>query len=439
MSNKFTVALIGSPNVGKSSIFNRIVGKKISIIDNEPGVTRDRIYENTSWLGVDFSIIDTGGIELDKKPFQEQIRVQAQIAIKEADVIVFVVDGKVGLNTDDKYVAKLLFKSQKPVILAVNKIDSGEQLYNINEFYALGFKDIIPVSGIHGIGVGDLLDKVIEYFPKENNESEVDLDTEKIVFSIIGRPNVGKSSLLNKLIKSERSIVSNIEGTTRDCINSSFFVDNKEYLAIDTAGIKKSGQIYENIDKYALLRAMRAIEDSNICLLVIDGNRGLVEQDKHVLSYAFEKKKAVIIVVNKWDLVKKEQNTVDEFTKHLRKELKFVPYAPIIYVSALTGSRVDKIFELLNTVNEAYKTKISTSLLNRVIRDAQMMNEAPDFNGGRLKITYVQQVGIMPPKFALFVNNPSFMHFSYQRYLENRLRDSFNLDGTPIDFVLRKK
>lgn len=437
MKNKNVVAIVGAPNVGKSTLFNRIIGKRTSIVDNEPGVTRDRIYANTEWLTIPFSLIDTGGIELQKKQFQEEIRAQSEIAINEADVIVFLVDGKSGLNTDDKYIAKLLYKSKKPVILAVNKIDSNDQILNINEFYALGFGDPIPVSSEHGVGVGDLLDKVISYLNKDVKDEK--LDETKIVFSIVGRPNVGKSSLANALIGDKRSIVSNIEGTTRDSINTEFERNGKKYCVIDTAGIKKSGKIYESVDKYALLRAMSGIDSSNIVLFVIDGSVGLLEQDKHVISYAHEQNKAIIIVVNKWDLVKKDQYTIDNFSKNLRDQLKFLTYAPIIYVSALTKLKLDSVFEKLELVDGAYKTKISTSLLNQVVQNAQLMNEAPDFNGGRVKIYFANQVSICPPTINLYCNNTKWMHFSYLRYIENRLRDSFNFEGTPINLVLKKK
>lgn len=435
MSKKGVVALIGSPNVGKSTIFNRIVGKRTSIVDDLPGVTRDRIYANSEWLGVNFSIIDTGGIELEKKTFQQEIRMQAEIAINEADVIIFIVDGKSGLNTDDKYVTKLLYKSKKPVVLAVNKIDNSDKLYDINEFYSLGFDKIIPVSGVHGIGIGDLLDEVIKLLPKKE---EVD-DEDVLKYSIIGRPNVGKSSLVNAILNDNRVIVSDIEGTTRDSINSKYVRNGKTYEVIDTAGIKKRGQIYESIDRYALLRAMSSIDESDVILFVIDANRGLAEQDKHVVSYAIEQKKAIIIVANKWDLINKDQHTMDEFKAKLRKELKFLDYAPIVFVSALTKSRIGTLYNEIDSTFDAYNKRISTSLLNDLLQEAQMMNEAPDFNGGRVRIYFAEQVSIKPPSIVLFVNNPNYMHFSYLRYIENRIRESFDFDGTPINFILRKR
>lgn len=429
------VAIIGSPNVGKSTIFNRIVGRRRAIVDDQPGVTRDRLYENAEWLDREFRLIDTGGIEIANRPFQEQIRMQAQLAIDEADVILFVVDGKKGLSEDDRMVAKLLYKCKKPIILAVNKIDNNQMISNASEFYALGLGEPIPTSGEHGIGIGDILDKIVKHLP---NEKEEDFG-EAITFSIIGRPNVGKSSLVNALLKKERVIVSNIVGTTRDSIDTFFNRDGQDYVVIDTAGLKKRGKIYESVDKYSMLRALAAVDRSEVVLLVIDANEGIIEQDKHVVSYAVEKKKAIIIVVNKWDLVKKEQNTQAEFEKKVRKEFQFLEYAPIVFVSAKTTAKIDNIFAKIKQVHLAYDTHIATSLLNDVIQDAQIMNEAPDFNGGRLKIYFVNQANSCPPTFVLFVNKPKYAHFSYLRYIENRLRESFNLDGTPIELVLRER
>ncbi len=429
------VAIVGSPNVGKSTIFNRIVGRRRAIVDDQPGVTRDRLYETAEWLDRSFRLVDTGGIELADRPFQEQIRVQTQLAIDEADVIIFVADGKKGISKDDRFIAKMLFKTKKPVILAVNKVDNQDMLMSISEFYSLGLGEPIATSGEHGIGIGDILDKIVKVLPKVEEEKYEDA----ITFSIIGRPNVGKSSLVNALLKKERVIVSNIVGTTRDSIDTKITRDNKDYVVIDTAGLKKRGKIYESIDKYSMLRALAAVDRSEIVLLVIDANEGIIEQDKHVVGYAIEKKKAVIIVVNKWDLVKKEQNTQSEFEKKIRKEFQFLEYAPIVFVSAKTTSKVENIFDKIDMVHKAYDTHISTSLLNQVVQDAQLMNEAPDFNGGRLKIYFVNQANSCPPTFVLFVNKPKYAHFSYLRYIENRLRASFNLDGTPIELVLRER
>ena len=433
--NLGVVAIVGSPNVGKSTIFNRIVGHRRAIVDDQPGVTRDRLYETAEWLDRSFRVIDTGGIELVDRPFQEQIRVQTQIAIDEADVIVFVADGKKGISNDDRFIAKMLFKTKKPIVLAVNKIDNQDMLFSLGEFYSLGLGEPIATSGEHGIGIGDILDRIIKVLPKVEEQKYEDA----ITFSIIGRPNVGKSSLVNAILKKDRVIVSDIVGTTRDSIDTKITKDGKDYVVIDTAGLKKRGKIYESIDKYSMLRALAAVDRSEIVLLVIDASEGIIEQDKHVVSYAMEKKKAIIIVVNKWDLVKREQNTQAEFEKEIRKQFQFLEYAPIVLVSAKTGSKVDNIFEKIDMVHKAYDTHISTSLLNQVVQDAQMMNEAPDFNGGRLKIYFVNQANSCPPTFVLFVNKPKYAHFSYLRYIENRLRASFNLDGTPIEIVLRER
>lgn len=433
--NLGVVAIVGSPNVGKSTIFNRIVGHRRAIVDDQPGVTRDRLYETAEWLDRSFRVIDTGGIELVDRPFQEQIRVQTQLAIDEADVIVFVADGKKGISNDDRFIAKMLFKTKKPIVLAVNKIDNQDMLFSLGEFYSLGLGEPIATSGEHGIGIGDILDRIIKVLPKVEEQKYDDA----ITFSIIGRPNVGKSSLVNAILKKDRVIVSDIVGTTRDSIDTKITKDGKDYVVIDTAGLKKRGKIYESIDKYSMLRALAAVDRSEIVLLVIDANEGIIEQDKHVVSYAIEKKKAIIIVVNKWDLVKREQNTQSEFEKEIRKQFQFLEYAPVVFVSAKTGSKVDYIFEKIDMVHKAYDTHIPTSLLNQVVQDAQMMNEAPDFNGGRLKIYFVNQANSCPPTFVLFVNKPKYAHFSYLRYIENRLRASFNLDGTPIEIVLRER
>lgn len=432
---KGVVAIIGSPNVGKSTIFNRMVGERHAIVDDAAGITRDRLYSPCAWLGHKFSLIDTGGIEIQNRPFQEQIRAQVAIAIDEADVIVFVVDGRVGVTADDRMVAKLLYKVNKPIILAVNKIDEGAHASDAQEFYALGLGDPIVVSGAHGIGIGDLLNEIIKYLP-ENDDS---IEEDKITFCMVGKPNVGKSSLVNALLNEDRVIVSDISGTTRDSIDTPFVKDGNNYIVIDTAGLKKRGKIYESIDKYSAIRALKAIERSEIVLLVIDGHDGIRDQDKHVIEYATELHKAIIIVVNKWDIVDKETNTMSNFTKLIRDEYKFLEYAPICYVSALKKSRINTIFETLQLVHAAYYTRIKTSLLNDVIQDAQVMNQAPNFNGGRLKIMYATQVSSAPPTIALFVNDPEFMHFSYQRYIENRLRETFNFEGTPINIVLRKR
>lgn len=430
-----TVAIVGSPNVGKSTIFNRIIGERKSIIDDQPGVTRDRIYARGSWLTKEFRLIDTGGVELENTPFQEQIRAQVEIALEEADVIVFVVDGKVGITRDDRLVTKMLRQSQKPIILAVNKIDDGNQALGIHEFYALGIGEPIAVSGVHGIGIGDVLDAIVANLP----DKEIKEYDGKICFSLIGRPNVGKSSLVNAILNQSRVIVSNVEGTTRDTIDTPFKREGREYIVIDTAGLKKRGKIYEAVDKYAALRALSAIDRSDIVLLVIDAETGIREQDKHVFGYAVDANKAVIIVVNKWDTVKKDQNTMNEFTKKIRNEFKFLDYAPIVYVSALEKQRINTIFQAIDVAYDAYNMHVSTSVLNQIVQEAQTMNPTPQFNGGRLKIYFVNQVGVCPPTFVLFVNNPQFMHFSYERYIENRFRDTFEFEGSPIKIICRGK
>ncbi len=429
------VALIGSPNVGKSTIFNRIIGQRRSIIDDEPGVTRDRLYANASWLGKEFRLIDTGGIEIKDQPFQKQIRIQAEIAIDEADLIVYIADGKRGVSNDDRLIAKLLHQSNKKVILAVNKIDNQNMLFSLNEFYSLGFASPLPISGAHGIGIGDLLDLIVKNLPEKEDVKYDDA----ITFSVIGRPNVGKSSLVNALLNEERVIVSNIVGTTRDSIDTSFSNDGVNYVVIDTAGLKKRGKVYDGIDKYSYLRAISSIDRSEVVLFVIDANEGIIEQDKHVVGYAVEKKKAIVIVVNKWDLVKKDEKAQSEFSKNIRKQFQFIDYAPIVYVSAKNKTNIRKIFEAINMVHKAYDTHIPTSMLNDVLQDAQVMNEAPDFNHGRLKIYFANQANSCPPTFVLFVNKQKYAHFSYMRYLENRLRSSFNLDGTPIEIILRER
>lgn len=427
------VALIGRPNCGKSTVFNRMIGERKSIVDDQPGVTRDRLYGKALWLTKEFTVIDTGGIEIEDRPFQDQIKAQATIAMEEADVLVFICDGRVGVTNDDHLVAKLLRKSGKPIILAVNKIDDGHLVDRLYEFYKLGCGDPIALSGLHGIGMGDLLDRVIANLPLKQEDEILG----QIRFSIIGRPNVGKSSLVNAILNEERVIVSNIEGTTRDAIDTPFRKDGKEYVVIDTAGLKKRGRIFEAIDKYAALRALSAIERCNVVLLVIDGEIGIREQDKNVAGYAIDEGKAIVIVVNKWDAVVKDEHTMHKFSEKVREEFKFIDYAPIVYVSAINKDRIHTIFKAIDIAYESANKRIQTSLLNGILMDAQHLNPTPDFNGGRLKIMYSNQVAVLPPTFILFVNNPNYMHFSYKRYLENRLRESFGFEGTPIRIICR--
>ena len=432
--SRTVVAIVGSPNVGKSTIFNRIIGDRRAIVDDEAGITRDRLYGIATWLGKSFTLIDTGGIEMANRPFQEQIRMQANIAIDEADIILFVTDGKVGVTSDDQMVARILRKVKKPILLLVNKIDEGLQAANAAEFYSLGLGEPIPVSGSHGVGIGDVLNRITNLIEDNKEESKEN----EITFCLIGRPNVGKSSLTNAILSQDRVIVSDISGTTRDSIDTPFTKDGVNYIVIDTAGLKKKGKIYEAIDKYSAIRALKAIERSEIVLLVIDGKAGITEQDKHVIQYATDLHKAIIIVVNKWDLVDKDTNTMSSYEKLIRNEYKFLDYAPIVFLSALTKRRVNTLFDSLLLVHEAYHTRIQTSILNNVIQEAQVMNQAPDFNGGRLKIYYSTQIVTAPPTISLVVNDPEFMHFSYQRYLENRLRETFNFEGTPIKISLKK-
>lgn len=430
-----TVAIIGRPNVGKSSLFNRLSGDKLAITDDASGITRDRLYTKCEWLNQEFSIIDTGGIELKNVPFMEEIKAQAQLAIDEADVIILVTDGRVGVTNGDKDVIKILHKSKKPVIVAANKIDDVKFMDNIYEFYNLGVDDVIAVSALHGIGVGDLLDKVVELLP-EKKEKRYD---DAVEFCIIGQPNVGKSSLTNAILGTERVIVSDIAGTTRDAIDSKFTRDGKNYVVIDTAGIRKQGKIYENAEKYSVLRAIKAIERSEVVLFVLDGTKEIEEQDKRIAGYAAEYNKAVIIVVNKWDDVDKDEKSMKEFTEKIRKNFLFISYAPIVFVSALKNQRIQTLFEQIKIVYENYNRRIATNVLNDIILDASIMNQAPIFNGDRIRVYYGSQVDIKPPTFVLFVNDPNYMHFSYQRYLENRFRSAFMLEGTPIKLVLRKR
>ena len=430
------VAIIGSPNVGKSTLFNRFLGERRAIIDDEPGVTRDRLYETTSWLNKKFRLIDTGGIEISKAPFQEQIRIQAEIAIMEAEIIVFVVDGQNGLTNADLQISRLLKSANKKVVLVVNKIDDITKIGDAYSFASLGFGEPFIVSGEHGIGIGDLLDYIVSILPESKEEK---YSEDEIIFSLIGRPNVGKSSLFNAILGQKRVIVSNIPGTTRDAIDTSFSVEDKTYVAIDTAGLKRRGKIYEALDKYSALRALDAVERSEIVLLIIDAKEGIIEQDKHILNRAIELHKAIILVVNKWDLIDQKFMSMDEFRLQIKKEFKFLDFAPIIFVSALTCFQVDQILPLIDVVFNAYQTRIQTSILNEIIHDAQLMNPPPLHQGRRLKIYFVNQVDIRPPSFVFFVNHKRHAHFSYVRYIENRLRLSYNFEGTPLKFIFRER
>lgn len=431
-----TIAIVGRPNVGKSTIFNRIAGERISIVEDTPGVTRDRIYTTGEWLGREFSIIDTGGIDLGDEPFMDQIKHQAEIAIDEADVIIFVASGREGITDADELVAKILYRSNKPVILAVNKVDNPEMRNDIYEFYALGLGDPFPVSGSHGLGIGDVLDEAVKHFP--NTSEEEDEDT--IKFSLIGRPNVGKSSLINAILGEDRVIVSDIEGTTRDAIDTYFeSEEGQKFLMIDTAGMRKRGKVYESTEKYSVMRAMRAIERSDIVLMVLNVEEGIREQDKRVAGYAHEAGRGIIIVVNKWDTVKKDTNTMRDFEAEIRDEFQYLDYAPIIFVSALTKQRLNKLPELIETVSMNQNLRIPSALLNDVIMDAVAINPTPTDKGKRLKIFYATQVAVKPPTFVIFVNEEELMHFSYARFLENQIRKAFTFEGTPIKIIPRRR
>lgn len=430
-----TVAIVGRPNVGKSTVFNRMIGERVSIVNDTPGVTRDRIYGKCEWLTKDFNVIDTGGLQIADQPFQIEIKAQVEVAIEEADTVVMITNGKEGVTDDDVFIARMLQKSGKKVILAVNKIDDVTLQANIYEFYKLGLGDPIAISGVHGIGMGDLLDAILDSF--EGNEIH---DYEGMIsFAVIGRPNVGKSSLVNAMLNQQRVIVSNVEGTTRDAIDTPFERDGKHYVVVDTAGIRKRGKVYEDIEKYSVLRAMKAIDKCDVALFLLDGSTGITEQDKHVAGYAKEAGKGVIIVYNKWDLVEKDHTTMDKITKEIRKEFLYLDYAPIAFTSALNKSRIQTLFPLIDEVYDYSQMRVSTALLNEVIADAQITTPPPAHNGRKLKINYASQVSVAPPTFVLFVNDAELLHFSYQRYLENRLREAFGFDGNPIRIIARNK
>ncbi|CAM3660008.1 ribosome biogenesis GTPase Der [Weissella cibaria] len=430
------VAVVGRPNVGKSTIFNRIAGDRISIVEDTPGVTRDRIYTRAEWLTREFRLIDTGGIDMADEPFMTQIVQQAEIAIDEADVIVFMVSAQEGLTEADERVAKILYRSKKPVVLAVNKVDNIEMRSEIYEFYALGFGDPFPISGSHGTGLGDLLDQVVSHFP----ETDTEADDDSIRFSFIGRPNVGKSSLVNAILGEERVIVSDISGTTRDAIDTRFTsADGDEFVMVDTAGIRKRGKVYESTEKYSVMRAMRAIDESNVVLMVLNAEEGIREQDKHVAGYAHEAGRAIIIVVNKWDTLEKDNHTMSDFENQIRDEFQYLSYAPIIFVSAKTKQRLNKLPELIKQVNENHQKRVQSATLNEVIMDALALNPTPTVNGKRLRVYYATQVAIQPPTFVVFVNDPELMHFSYARFLENQIRKSFDFTGTPIHLIKRAR
>ena len=431
------VAVVGRPNVGKSTLFNRIAGERISIVEDTPGVTRDRIYAHAEWLGKHFSMIDTGGIEISDQPLLTQIRQQAEIAIDEADVIIFVADVENGVTDADEQVARILYRSNKPVVLAVNKVDNPERRSDIYDYYSLGLGEPYAVSSVHGIGMGDLLDAVIKEFPDNAANDEDD----SIHFSFIGRPNVGKSSLVNAILGENRVIVSNVAGTTRDAINTQFeTADGQKFTMVDTAGIRKKGKIYENTERYSLMRSMRAIDDSDVVLVVLNAEEGIRELDKHIAGYAHEAGCGVIIVVNKWDTLKeKDHRTMTDFTNLIRQEFQYLSYAPIIFVSAKTKQRLNQLPGLIEEVYQHHRQRIQSAVLNDVLMNAIAANPTPTQNGRRLRVYYGTQVATEPPTFVIFVNDPELMHFSYERYLENQIRKAFDFSGTPIHLIKRQR
>ena len=432
------VALVGRPNVGKSMLFNRIVGRRLSIVDDTPGVTRDRLYAQTDWNGREFTLVDTGGIEPNADTqMLVFMREQAQIAIDNADVIVFVTDLSTGLTAADQDVAVMLLRSGKPVLVAVNKSDHVGTVHpDYYEFYNLGMGELFPVSAVHGHGTGDLLDACVTHFPAHNDEEE---DSDVINVAVIGKPNVGKSSLINCILGQNRVIVSDQAGTTRDSVDTYFENESGKYNLIDTAGIRKKARVDDRIEHYSVLRAILAIERSDVCLIMIDAGEGVTEQDTKVAGVAHDSGKACIIVVNKWDTVEKETNTMKFMREEIRRDLAYMPYAPIVFISAKTGQRVNRLFELIGYVNEQSNMRITTGMLNNVLADATARVQPPTDKGKRLKIYYMTQAGVKPPTFVVFANDKQLFHFSYQRYIENRIRDVFGLEGTPIKMIIRQK
>ena len=434
--SKPIVAIVGRPNVGKSTLFNQIGKRRVSIVDDMPGVTRDRIYMDAEWLNHTFTMIDTGGIEFeDDDHILKSMRQQALVAMEEADVIVFVVDGRAGLTTADEEVGRMLRNTKKPVILAVNKIDSPQLEAGVYEFYSLGLGEPLGIAASNSLGLGDLLDAVVAAFPENDGE---DKEEDEISIAVIGRPNVGKSSIVNALIGENRVIVSNVPGTTRDAIDTHFVSDNIKFMLIDTAGMRRKGKIDEAIERYSVMRSLRAVDRADVVLMVINAEEGITEQDKKIAGYAHESGKGVIIVVNKWDVFPdKDDKSTLRFTEDLRDEIGFLQYAPVLYTSALTGQRIHRITELVKYVADQQSMRIQTSVLNELIRDAVSVNPPPSHRGKQLKIFFMTQADIQPPKFIIFVNDPELMHFSYLRFLENRLRESFGFEGTPLKLIVR--
>ena len=432
---KQTIALVGRPNVGKSTIVNRIIGKKISIIEDTPGVTRDRIYGDATFLNHHFYLIDTGGIDIETMAFNEEIKVQAELAINEADVVIFVVDGKEGLTANDIEVKNILMRSNKKIIVAINKVDSKESKDHLYDFYELGFEHYITVSGEQNIGIHDLLSLATSDF----KEYEEEYDPNVIKFSIIGRPNVGKSSLVNAILNEERSIVSNIAGTTRDSVDTPFTYHGQNMVVIDTAGMRKRGKVYEKIEKYSLLRSMKAIDRSDVCVIVINAEEGIIEHDKHIAGYAIEAGKAVVLVVNKWDVVENKDSEMKKWKTLISSEFSFLSFVPIVFLSALTKKRIHTLMPEILKVYENSHREIKTSLLNDVIMDAYQLNLPPSYKGKRLKIYFSNQTSTCPPTFKIQVNSKGLVHFSYERYLENKIREAFNFEGTPIVIQFKNK
>ncbi len=434
---KPVVAIVGRPNVGKSTLFNHLIGKRKAIVEDVPGVTRDRLYDNTDWAGREFIIIDTGGIRFEEGDiFAREVKLQAELAIEEADVIIFVLDARQGLSSEDEQVADILRRSGKPVVLAANKVENFDRQLDYYEFYKLGLGDPVPVSAMHGLNTNDLLDRVIAEFalPQEYEEKD-----NAIKIAIIGRPNVGKSSLVNAFLGEQRVIVSDIPGTTRDAIDTPFRYNNTDYILIDTAGIRKKSRIKEATEKYSVIRALKSIERADVVLIMLDATEGVSEQDQRIAGYAHEAGKANVIVVNKWDLVEKDGHTMNKFDKDIREDLKFLAYAPIMYVSALTKRRIFKVLELVDFVVEQHNRRINTAELNRMVNEAMMLNPLPGGGGKKIKIYYATQVRTAPPTFVFFANQPDMVHFSYLRYLENALRQNFGFEGSPIHLLVRQK
>lgn len=430
------VAIVGQPNVGKSTLFNRIINQRLAIVEDKPGVTRDRNYAPAEWLGHKFDLIDTGGITWANSNIEEEIRAQAEIAIEEADVIVFLTNVTNHVTNLDERIAQMLYQTKKPVILAVNKADNPEQRMDIYDFYSLGFGDPIPISSVHGTGIGDLLDQIVASLPKDISLN----DNEQISFSVIGRPNVGKSSIVNRLVGEKRVIVNNEEGTTRDAVDTPFKTkDGTKFRIVDTAGIRRRGKVYEKTEKYSVMRAMGAIEHSDVVCLVLDASTGIREQDKHVAGYAHDAGRGLIILVNKWDLPKKTSNSGKDFEQTIRTEFQYLDYAPILFVSAKTGQNIEKISKLVQTVYRNQQQRIKSSVLNDLLLEASKLVPTPMIKGKRLRVYYMTQVSVNPPTFVVFVNDPELMHFSYQRFLINQLRENFDFTGTPIKIIARKR